>query len=174
MDLWSAPVQLLAEQLPPTGGASLMNRWGYAQSYACRQMAKPSKGLLLPQQFPNLLHSSLPNLLSQPISTANLPQGEVPSNPSLLQMGGRRDRIAAEKDPQVNKSLPTTQGWRICVWLAVCSFFARTFESDSLSREPKGQKTSCPPNHGLVSLQGFTFICKVILLPYPPMETKKS
>lgn len=70
-------------------------------------------------------------------------------------------------------SLPHRAEGFVFGWLCG-SFFARTFESDSLSREPKGQKTSCPPNHGLVSLQGFTFICKVILLPYPPMETKKS
>lgn len=137
-----------------------MNRWGYARVMPAGRWPSLQRAFwrLLLQQFPNLLHSSLPSLPSQPISTANLPQGEVPSNPSLLQMGGRKDRIAAEKDPQVNKSLPTQQGWRICIWLAVWFFFfARICESNSLYWERKGQKTSCLPNHGLASLQNVTF-----------------
>lgn len=53
-------------QLPPTGRALLIHRWGYAQGYASRQMAKPSKASRtpLPQRFPNLLCSSQLNLLS--------------------------------------------------------------------------------------------------------------
>lgn len=58
----------------------------------------------LPQQFPNLLHSSLLNPLSYAAyRRANLLQEEVRSNQSLLQMGGRTDRMATKKDLQVNK-----------------------------------------------------------------------
>lgn len=155
MDLWSAPVQLLAEQLPPTGGASVMNRWGYAQSHACRQMAKPSKGRC---------HSSFQTCSTAPcpasfhsLSAQQICHREKSPPTQTSFRGGRKDRIAAEKEPQVNKVSPYPTGLEDSHLVGCVVFSARTFESDSLSWEPKGQKTSCLPKQGLASLQNVTF-----------------
>lgn len=174
------------DQLPPTGRALLI---GGVMPRVVPPEGQTFKGPYVCCCHSNFQTCSTAQAQASFISSLSAQQichrEKSPPTQATFRWVGEEIGQQLRKINKVTTSLPMqNRAEGLCIWVFValgfffrggCWVFNRTFENNNLLWELIGQKTKCHPICRLASVQAcHIYSCKVILLPYPPLEREKQ